>query len=244
MPMRNMSKTDSGCGASCAATSPETIAAGVGRDGSYVVTDAPRATGRRSMGTIVQQPPGALPVVAVVPPDLRRCLLRRWCSRRRRPRPPARSPHVSLRLGVVDLEARPCPPVPPAPSTPAAPGRWGVAWRVVSKPGQALPLPSGTAAWPRRPRGGLQLGGAWCACACPGPAAALWHRGQAPQAPRRPPIGRGLVCVCLPWPCRRPPAPRPGPAGHAAGSNRACVRILALPPHSAWGYAESVGASG
>ena len=58
MPMRNMSKTDSGCGASCAATSPETIAAGVGRDGSYVVTDAPRATGRRSMGTIVQQPPG------------------------------------------------------------------------------------------------------------------------------------------------------------------------------------------
>ena len=63
MPMRNMSKTDSGCGASCAATSPETIAAGVGRDGSYVVTDVPRATGRRSMGTIVQQPPWGLPVV-------------------------------------------------------------------------------------------------------------------------------------------------------------------------------------
>mgnify|MGYP003283526467 CR=1 FL=1 len=34
--------------------------------------------------------------------------------------PPARSPHASLRLGVVDLEARPCPPDPPAPSTPAA----------------------------------------------------------------------------------------------------------------------------
>ena len=34
IPMRNMSNTDSGCGASCAATSPETIAAGVGRDGS------------------------------------------------------------------------------------------------------------------------------------------------------------------------------------------------------------------
>ena len=63
IPMRNMSKTDSGCGASCAATSPETIAAGVGRDGSYVVTDVPRATGRRSMGTIVQQPPWGLPVV-------------------------------------------------------------------------------------------------------------------------------------------------------------------------------------
>ena len=36
--------------------------------------------------------------------------------------PPARSPHASLRLGVVDLEARPCPPVPPAPSTPVGPG--------------------------------------------------------------------------------------------------------------------------
>ena len=34
MPMRNMSKTDSGWGASCAAISPETMAAGVGRVGS------------------------------------------------------------------------------------------------------------------------------------------------------------------------------------------------------------------
>ena len=33
----------------------------------------------------------------------------RWCSGRRRPRRPARSPHASLRLGVVDLEARPGP---------------------------------------------------------------------------------------------------------------------------------------
>ena len=184
MPMRNMSKTDSGCGASCAATSPETIAAGVGRDGSYVVTDAPRATGRRSMGTIVQQPPGALPVVAVVPPDLRRCLLCRWCSGHRRARPPARSPRASLK---------------------ARSGR-----------SRSPPVPSG-------PSGALHTGGAWslgCGLARrlearPGPAAALRHRGQAPQAPRWPPIGRGLVCVCLIWPCRRPPAPRPGPAGHA-----------------------------
>ena len=164
MPMRNMSKTDSGCGASCAATSPETIAAGVGRDGSYVVTDAPRATGRRSMGTIVQQPPGALPVVAVVPPDLRRCSARqisgrrvaclngpghcvcRWAAARPRDR------HTRASLGVVDLEAR------------------------------------------------------------PGPAATHRHRGQAPQVPRRPPIG----CACVSWSCRRPPAPRPGPAGPAA----------------------------
>ena len=170
MPMRNMSKTDSGCGASCAATSPETIAAGVGRDGSYVVTDAPRATGRRSMGTIVQQPPGALPVVAVVPPDLRRCLLRRWCSRRRRPRPPARSPHASLKARSGRSRS---PPVPSGPSGALHTGgarSLGVAWRVVSK------------------------------------------LGQAPQAPRRPTIGR----ACVSWPCRRPPAPRPGPAGPAA----------------------------
>ena len=48
------------------------------------------------------------------------CVWRRWCSGRRRAWPPARSPHASLRLGVVDLEARPCPPDPPAPSSPAA----------------------------------------------------------------------------------------------------------------------------
>ena len=50
------------------------------------------------------------------------CLRLRWCSGRRRARPPARSLHASLRLGVVDLEARPCPPVPSAPSTPIEPG--------------------------------------------------------------------------------------------------------------------------
>ena len=49
---------------------------------------------------------------------VRCCWWLRWCSRRRRARPlcvpvgggpPARSPHASLRLGVVDLEARPGP---------------------------------------------------------------------------------------------------------------------------------------
>ena len=78
------------------------------------------------------------------------------------------------------------------------------------------PVPSG-------PSGALHTGGAWplgCGLARrlearPGPAAAHRHRGLAPQATRRAPIGRGLVCVCLPWPCRRPPAPRPVPAGHA-----------------------------
>ena len=70
--------------------------------------------------------------------------------------PPARSPHASLRLGVVDLEARP---------GPAAAHRhrgrvlhalrrpshlWGlrccVWWRVVLMPAPALPPPTGTVA--------------------------------------------------------------------------------------------------
>ena len=46
----------------------------------------------------------------------------------------------------------------------------------------------------------------------PGPATAHRHRGQALQATRRPPIGRGLLSVSyLPWSCRHPSAPRPGP---------------------------------
>ena len=64
--------------------------------------------------------------------------------------PPARSPHASLRLGVVDLEARPgpatahrhrgqaprfaarpCPPNPPAPFTPVRPGRCCLVRRVL-----------------------------------------------------------------------------------------------------------------
>ena len=150
IPMRNMSKTDSGCGASCAATSPETIAAGVGRDGSYVVTDAPRATGRRSMGTIVQQSHGGLPVGAVrqisgvaVPRLIFGVAVPRQISGRRVACPPARRPRCELR-SARRLEAR------------------------------------------------------------------------------------------------------PGPAGPAAASNRAGLGALALalPPHSAWEYAESVGASG
>ena len=74
--------------------------------------------------------------------------------------PPARSPHTSLRLGVVDLEARPCPPDPPAPSTPAALARLCVA----SKPGQAPPSPMGTAARLSGPSGTLHAGGAAGIC--------------------------------------------------------------------------------
>ena len=51
--------------------------------------------------------------------------------------------------------------------------------RVVSKPGQAPPPPTGTAAWPR---GGLPSVGACCLCpTCPGSAATHRHRDQAPH---------------------------------------------------------------
>ena len=99
----------------------------------------------------------------------------------------------------------------------------------------------------------------------PGPAAALRHRGQAPQAPRRPSC---LWCLWRRW-CfgrrrarpparlgvltsfgaapRSPPVPS-GPSGalHTGGACGSGVSVLAmaLPLHSAWGDAESVGASG
>ena len=57
---------------------------------------------------------------------------------RRRARPPARSPHTSLRLGVVDLEARPGPPDPSAPSTLAS----LVSLCVVELPLEARPSPA------------------------------------------------------------------------------------------------------
>ena len=46
------------------------------------------------------------------------CSWCRCCCGRRRARPPARSPHALLSLGVVDLEACPGPPDPTAPSIP------------------------------------------------------------------------------------------------------------------------------
>ena len=122
--------------------------------------------------------------------------------------PPARSPHASLRLGVVDLEARPGPAAthrhrgqalrrPPASSTPVGPGHCSAALRVVSKPGQALPPPTGTAA---DPSGALHTGGAWCAD--------VWL-GASSRSPARP--------------CRRPPAPQPGPPVPSNPSNRSAL---------------------
>ena len=151
-----------------------------------------------------------------------RCLWRRWCSGRRRVRPPARSPHASLRLGVVDLEARPCPPAPRpccfvacgtagvlgavgpgacvvclarpgclvrswAAARPRAVRAASFARRVVSKPGQAPPPPTGSAAVPSGPSGALRTGGA-CVAVC---------GGASPRSPAKP--------------CRRPWVPQPGP---------------------------------
>ena len=81
----------------------------------------------------------------------------RWCSGRRRARPPARSPHASF------------------------------ARRVVSKPGQALPPPTGTAA---RPSGALHAGGtcvAWTSPARP--------RRRPPHRRRLSLIGGSVLCL-------------------------------------------------
>ena len=63
-----------------------------------------------------------------------------------------------------------------------------LARRVVSKPGQAPPPPTGTAAWPSGPSGALRTSGAWCAVG--------WL---------------GVSARCLARPRRRPRAPQPGP---------------------------------
>ena len=96
--------------------------------------------------------------------------------------PPARSPHASCaRSGRSRSPARPC-RRPPAP------------WQF--PPVSSTPVEPGV----------LMIGSACLLEARPGPAAAHRHRGQAPQASRRPPIGRG-VCVMsgqAPQASRRP----------------------------------------
>ena len=84
---------------------------------------------------------------------------------------------VSVSVSVAPLVFR-------APSDPAVgPGCWLCPWaaarpravraasfarRVVSKPGQAPPPPTGTAARPSAPSGALHTGGTWCAGVWPG----------------------------------------------------------------------------
>ena len=58
---------------------------------------------------------------------------------------------------------------------------YGSEWSI-SRPALALPPPTGTAARPCRPRGGLPSVGACCLCpTCPGSAATHRHRDQAPH---------------------------------------------------------------
>ena len=91
----------------------------------------------------------------------------------------ARSPDAAWLVGPGYLVC------PRAAARPLAVRAASFARRVVSKPGQALPPPAGTAARPRRPRGGLQSGGAGHDPAGPR------RRPRAPQSgpavrPRRP----------------------------------------------------------
>ena len=132
--------------------------------------------------------------------------------------PPARSPHASLRLGVVDLEARPgpaaahrhrgsslrCPPHRRCGATTAYPhGGQALLWslRRCAKPSNAV--------WPR---GGLQSVGTRCLfVARTVPAAAYLHRGRA-----------------LLWSLRHYANPstdkRPGPQPHKQTLNNVRIR--------------------
>ena len=94
--------------------------------------------------------------------------------------------------------------------------------RVVSKPGQAPPPPTGTAARPSGPSGALHAGGAFGAVWCrPGPATAHGHRGR----PLRCPSHRRRVVADVWWgvlfrfparPRHRLPAPLQVPPGPSA----------------------------
>ena len=114
---------------------------------------------------------------------------RRLISGRRVACPPARRPRRELR-SARRLEAR------PGPAGHAAASNWAVLGTC------APPPPTGTAA---APSGALHTSGAGLLIV----ARRIGSKpGQAPQATRRPPIGRSLGRACLLWPRRRPPAPR------------------------------------
>ena len=103
------------------------------------------------------------------------CLWLRWCSGRRRARPPARLGDLTS-FGAA-------PRSPPVPSGPSGALHTGDAWllmasqSVVSKPGQDPPPPTSTAAVPCGPSGVLHTGNAWSADV---------RLGASPRSPARP----------------------------------------------------------
>ena len=96
------------------------------------------------------------------------CLWLRWCSGRRRARPPARLGNLTS-FGAA-------PRSPPVPSGPSGALHTGSACGS-GMPGQASPPPTGTAAWPRL-----------AACPCP----------PVPPAPSTPAVPVVLVCPARP----------------------------------------------
>ena len=124
----------------------------------------------------------------------------------------ARARVCVLGPGCLVCLARPgCLVCPWAAARPRAVRAASFARRVASKPGQAPPPPTGTAAWPSVPSGTLRTGGA-CVAVCgwvrrlearPGPAAAHGPRSLAPQPSG--PVGTlhtGGACVAVTSPAR------------------------------------------
>ena len=89
------------------------------------------------------------------------CLWLRWCSGRRRPRPPARSPHASFARSGRSRS----PPVPSGPSgalhTSGA-GSLTCACALSRSPARPRHRPRAPQPGPSRPSGALHTGGTWC----------------------------------------------------------------------------------
>ena len=124
-------------------------------------------------------------------------LWRRWCSGRRRARPPARSPHASLKARSGRSRS---PPVPSGPSGALHTGGACVAWTSPARPHHRPRAPQpgpasahGTAAWPSGPSGAFHTGGACVAWTSPArPRRRPRHCSLALRALRRPPHWRRL----------------------------------------------------
>ena len=124
-------------------------------------------------------------------------MLHRWCSGRRRARPPAGA-------GCCACPAGPgCFVCPWAAARPRAVRAASFARRVGSKPGQALPPTTGTAAWPSSPSGALHTSGAWCA--------EVWF-GALSRDPARP--------------RHRPWVPPPGPVGQLGRLSETAIAFV------------------